>query len=338
MQHEITQNGPLLNANGTLREPGWARSLLLDYRRADVKAGKLRIKEWDYYIITNDSFGVALTIADNSYMGLISASVLEFEKTWEQTTTVLTAFPMGKYRLPETSSAGDTLYGDKRVQMAFRVQPGERRLSCRFARFLGEDALELELTLAQPPMDSMVIATPFDAPRAFYYNQKINCMPASGVMTLGSRRFEFAPETSFGTLDWGRGVWTYDNTWYWGNGNGIVNGKPFGFNIGYGFGNTSAASENLLLYGGVAHKLSRVQFNIPEERFLKPWTFSSEDGRFEMDFVPVIDRAARTNALIIESDQHQVFGRFTGRAVLDDGTALELKDFLGFAEKVRNRY
>ncbi|MCI5915740.1 MAG: DUF2804 domain-containing protein [Christensenella sp.] len=338
MQHEITQNGPLLNANGTLREPGWARSLLLDYRRADVKAGKLRIKEWDYYIITNDSFGVALTIADNSYMGLISASVLEFEKPWEQTTTVLTAFPMGKYGLPETSSAGDTLYGDKRVQMAFRVQPGERRLSCRFARFLGEDALELELTLAQPPMDSMVIATPFDAPRAFYYNQKINCMPASGVMTLGSRRFEFAPETSFGTLDWGRGVWTYDNTWYWGNGNGIVNGKPFGFNIGYGFGNTSAASENLLLYGGVAHKLSRVQFNIPEESFLKPWTFSSDDGRFEMDFVPVIDRAARTNALIIESDQHQVFGRFTGRAVLDDGTALELKDFLGFAEKVRNRY
>lgn len=338
MQHEITQNGLLLNANGTLREPGWARSLLLDYRRADVKAGKLRIKEWDYYIITNDSFGVALTIADNSYMGLISASVLEFEKPWEQTTTVLTAFPMGKYGLPETSSAGDTLYGDKRVQMAFRVQPGERRLSCRFARFLGEDALELELTLAQPPMDSMVIATPFDAPRAFYYNQKINCMPASGVMTLGSRRFEFAPETSFGTLDWGRGVWTYDNTWYWGNGNGIVNGKPFGFNIGYGFGNTSAASENLLLYGGVAHKLSRVQFNIPEESFLKPWTFSSEDGRFEMDFVPVIDRAARTNALIIESDQHQVFGRFTGRAVLDDGTALELKDFLGFAEKVRNRY
>lgn len=338
MQHEITQNGPLLNANGTLREPGWARSLLLDYRRADVKAGKLRIKEWDYYIITNDSFGVALTIADNSYMGLISASVLEFEKPWEQTTTVLTAFPMGKYGLPETSSAGDTLYGDKRVQMAFRVQPGERRLSCRFARFLGEDALELELTLAQPPMDSMVIATHFDAPRAFYYNQKINCMPASGVMTLGSRSFEFAPETSFGTLDWGRGVWTYDNTWYWGNGNGIVNGKPFGFNIGYGFGNTSAASENLLLYGGVAHKLSRVQFNIPEESFLKPWTFSSDDGRFEMDFVPVIDRVARTNALIIESDQHQVFGRFTGRAVLDDGTPLELKDFLGFAEKVRNRY
>ena len=338
MQHEITQKGALLGADGNLREPGWARSLLLDYRRADVKANKLRIKEWDYYIVTNDSFGIALTIADNSYMRLISASVLDFEKPWEQTASVMTAFPMGKFKLPETSAAGDTLYGDKRVQMAFRVFEGERRLSCRFERFLGEDALELELSLAQPPMDSMVIATPFSAPRAFYYNQKINCMRASGEAVLGKRRFAFSPETSFGTLDWGRGVWTYDNTWYWGNGNGVVNGKPFGFNIGYGFGDTSAASENLLIYDGVAHKLSKVQFNIPEDSFLKPWTFSSDDGRFEMDFVPILDRAARTNALIIESDQHQVFGRFSGKAVLDDGTALELHDFLGFAEKVRNRY
>ena len=337
MQHEITQNGPLLNANGTLREPGWARSLLLDYRRADVKAGKLRIKEWDYYIITNDSFGVALTIADNSYMGLISASVLEFEKPWEQTTTVLTAFPMGKYRLPETSSAGDTLYGDKRVQMAFQVQPGERRLSCRFARFLGEDALELELTLAQPPMDSMVIATPFDAPRAFYYNQKINCMPASGVMTLGSRRFEFAPETSFGTLDWGRGVWTYDNTWYWGSGSGTVDGHRFGFNIGYGFGDTSAASENILFYDGVGHKLDDVTFLI-SDNYTDPWKFTSSDGRFEMDFVPIIDRAALLDVKLICSDQHQVFGRMSGTAVLDDGTKVVLKDFLCFAEKVHNKY
>ena len=161
MQHEITQKGALLGADGNLREPGWARSLLLDYRRADVKANKLRIKEWDYYIVTNDSFGIAITIADNSYMGLISASVLDFEKPWEQTVSVMTAFPMGKFKLPETSATGDTLYGDKRVQMAFRVLEGERRLSCRFERFLGEDALELELSLAQPPMDSMVIATPF---------------------------------------------------------------------------------------------------------------------------------------------------------------------------------
>ena len=337
-QHEIKERGALLNAQGNVREPGFARSLLLDYRRADVKAPAWRIKEWDYYIVTNDAFGVAFTVADNGYMGLISASLLDFMSVREKTSTVMRAFPMGSYRLPETSESGDTLYGDKRVQMAFFKREGERELHCRFDRFHDDETLEVDLTLEQPPMDSMVIATPFEKPRAFYYNQKINCMRASGKAVLGKREFLFQPETSFATLDWGRGVWTYDNTWYWGNGNGVVNGKLLGFSIGYGFGDTSAATENLVIYDGVGHKLSKVQFNIPADSYVKPWTFSSDDGRFEMDFVPLLDRASHTNALIIESDQHQVFGKFTGRIVLDGGEELYLKDFLGFAEKVRNRY
>ena len=337
-QHEIKERGALLNAQGNVREPGFARSLLLDYRRADVKVPAWRIKEWDYYIVTNDAFGVAFTVADNGYMGLISASLLDFMAPWENTSTVMRAFPMGRYHLPETSESGDTLYGDKRVQMAFFKREGKRELHCRFDRFHDDETLEVDLTLEQPPMDSMVIATPFEKPRAFYYNQKINCMRASGKAVLGKREFLFQPETSFATLDWGRGVWTYDNTWYWGNGNGVVNGKLLGFNIGYGFGDTSAATENLVIYDGVGHKLSKVQFNIPADSYVKPWTFSSDDGRFEMDFVPLLDRASHTNAIILKSDQHQVFGKFTGRIVLDGGEELYLKDFLGFAEKVRNRY
>ena len=121
-----------------------------------------------------------------------------------------------------------------------------------------------------------------------------------------------------------------------------MDGIPFGWNIGYGFGNTSAASENMLFYGGRAHKLSQVQFPIPRrdgrEEYLRPWTFTSDDGRFEMDFVPILDRAACTDVKLIKSDQHQVFGRFTGTAVLDDGTAVRVKDFLGFAEKVENKW
>ena len=38
------------------------------------------------------------------------------------------------------------------------------------------------------------------------------------------------------------------------------------------------------------------------------------------------------------SDQHQVFGKFSGSVILDDGSKLEIKDLLGFAEKVRNKW
>ena len=338
MQHEIISAAPLLDGSGNIAEPGWARSLLPVYRRSDIKASAMRIKEWDYYIVYDGDWGLALTVADNGYMSLVSATVLDFNRAWEQTTTVMGLFPMGKLRLPETSASGVTRYKDKRVEMEFEAIEGERRISCVFADFLPQKTLRAQMVLSQPQMDSMVIATPFDKPAHFYYNQKINCMPAKGSFTFGETEHTFSPETAFGTLDWGRGVWTYDNTWFWGNGNGVVDGKPLGFNIGYGFGNTSAASENLVIYEGRAHKLTDVRFNIPEDSYTKPWTFTSGDGRFEMDFIPVIDRAAHTNALVIESDQHQVFGRFTGEIVLDDGRILRLKNFLGFAEKVRNRY
>jgi len=54
--------------------------------------------------------------------------------------------------------------------------------------------------------------------------------------------------------------------------------------------------------------------------------------------VPILDRASCTDVKLILSDQHQVFGRFTGKAILDDGTVIELKDFIGFAEKVHNKW
>ena len=98
----------------------------------------------------------------------------------------------------------------------------------------------------------------------------------------------------------------------------------------------------MLFYRGRAHKLSQVTFNIPmkngREDYMAPWTFTSDDGRFEMDFIPILDRAACTDVKLIKSDQHQVFGRFSGAAVLDDGTVLRVRDLMGFAEKVENKW
>ena len=338
--HEVTTVQPLLKADGTLREPGWSRSMVQVYDRKAIKAPAFRIKEWDYYLVVSqkNEFAVALTISDDGYIGLQSASLLDFTKTWEHTETILNAFPMGKLRLPSSSSAGNTVYHDKRLDMEFIVEEGKRRLVCSFKNFCDGKPFICDITLEQPPMDSMVIATPWDKKGAFYYNQKINCMRASGSATFDGKTYTFDPETDFGTLDWGRGVWTYDNTWYWGSGNGVVDGKAFGFNIGYGFGNTTAASENILFYDGKCHKLDDVTFHIPPDSYMKPWKFSSSDGRFEMDFEPVLDRAAKIDAKVIVSDQHQVFGRLNGTAILDDGTKLEVRDMLMFAEKVHNKY
>ena len=342
-QHEILRSAPLLNASGDLAEPGWARSLLPVYRRSDIRVSPMRIKEWDYYLITDGHVGLALTIADNGYMGLDSVSFLDFDEGWEQTKSPMRLFPMGKTGLPESSADGASEIARGGYAMAFYHEDGARRLSFHMDRFLDGDAIEGIVTLSGAPEESMVIATPFDKPGHFYYNQKINCMRAEGWITLGKRRIELTPDRFFGVLDWGRGVWTYHNTWYWGSASGELDGVPFGWNIGYGFGNTAAASENVLFCDGRIHKLGTVEFHIPKDEkgrnaYLNVWNFTSDDNRFYMDFTPVLDRSALTSAIIIKSDQHQVFGRFTGRVTLDDGTVLPVRDFFGFAEKVENKW
>ena len=57
-----------------------------------------------------------------------------------------------------------------------------------------------------------------------------------------------------------------------------------------------------------------------------------------MTFEPLVDRHASFVMGEISSAQHQVFGRFTGYVGLDDGSRLEVRDLIGFAEEVHNRW
>lgn len=336
--HEVTKKQQLLDSYGRISEPGWARRPLWKYNRDQITASKFRIKEWDYYLVMNEEYGAAFTMSDDGYFGLQSVSFLNFREKWEHTETILTPFPMGKMKMPASSTDGNIVYKDKRLRMEFAVESGKRMLSCDFKNFYDGKALFCEITLEQPEMDSLTVATPWKGKNAFYYNQKINCMRAEGYLSFDDTTYWFEPSKDYGTLDWGRGVWPYDNTWYWGSGNGTIGGKPFGFNLGYGFGDTSAATENILFYDGIGHKLDDVMFHVPKDDYLKLWRITSGDGRFEMEFEPVLDRAAQISALIVSSDQHQVFGKMSGKAFLDDGKFIELKDFMCFVEKVHNRY
>ena len=70
---------------GRLLQTGYATGALLTYRRADIRAPWYRIKEWDYYLVLCDTHALALTIADNGYMGLDSVSLLDFTRPWQKT-------------------------------------------------------------------------------------------------------------------------------------------------------------------------------------------------------------------------------------------------------------
>ena len=195
-------------------------------------------------------------------------------------------------------------------------------------------------------------------------------MQVRGSFKKGTLVHGFRPENSFGLLDWGRGVWTRDNTWFWAVGQGWQHGPVhkqgkagarlsgasqaggrhrFGLNLGYGFGDTSAASENMAFVDGAAVKLGRVDFGIPQKRrdarkiadryeLMQPWHMTDGEGRLDLMFTPAIDRIDYMDFKLIRSDQHQVFGTFDGTVVLDDGTRFPIEGLRGSAEVIHNVY
>ena len=341
--NKIKKETQLLDENGNLFEAGWATQMHFIYDRNKIKANGLRIKEWDYYLIYNKHYAIALTIADNSYMGLISASVIDFVEKKEQTTSPMTFLPLGKTNFPSTSKTGDAKFKNKRVNFEFINHEGKRHLHAEMKNFADEKDLVADFELIDEPAESMVIATPFDKPKHFYLNQKIVGFRAKGFAQVGENNINFDSQDTFAILDWGRGVWTYKNTWYWSSAVGEIDGNVVGFNLGYGFGNTKNATENMLFFNGKAHKLEDIKFEIPRNKddefdFMAEWKVTSNNGRFEAKFTPIIDRHAYSTAIIISSNQHQVFGKFNGFIILDNGKKIELKDFLGFAEKVDNKW
>ena len=372
MQNRITKKLPLLDEKGHITEPGWASSPLWEYKREKIKAPVWRIKEWDYYAVLSEKkgYGLTFTISNLSYTGLIAICYLDFNHRYYHQIDEMIFFPSGRLKLSE-SDDGVVSFKGKKLSLKFETDKEKRTISFSspfIKDYDGNTGIKGEITLYEKAgSDRIVIATPWkENPRAFYYNQKVNCLSADGYFILGEdelprgrtegreskennikfnksieagsekNRFYFEKSEDFGVLDWGRGVWTYKNRWYWSSLSTKIDDHLFGWNLGYGFSDRTSATENALFYDGKISKLDDVKFIIDKSDYMKPWKIVDNQDRLNIDFLPILNRKSKTDVVFIKSIQNQLFGSFNGYAILDDGKRVEIKDKIGFAEDVVN--
>ena len=335
MQKEILQTEQLLDKKGNLAVAGYARHMNFVYDKKAVKK-QLRLKEWDFYQIHfDDRYVLQLTLGHVSYAMQIAATVLDLQTGEKRSTGKLALVERSfKRDMPTNPEEEHTLvYSSKNLHVSFVVKDKYRRLSYTQTDALGIKAeINLVLTNVSNAKEKMVIATPFFKKGQFYLNYKENCFVANGICRIEDMCFQI--KDGFGLLDWGRGVWPYHHTWIWGNGGTVVNGKHFGFNIGWGFGNTEAATENMFFYGNKAYKLGTVK----EIKLGDNYRYEDEEGRFVFDVEFMYDNYTETHALWVNNSCHQVFGRWSGYVVLDDGTRIDIPPFVAFCEHADNHW
>ena len=349
---ELTQPAPLLNPDGSLNQIGWSRQPLLDCNLEKVAFyppplrfwQKMRVKRWDYYGVFTPRRFFSVTLAHIGYAANIFAYTLDYTKNEFREETLLT-LPQ-RVRLPRNSHEdnSEAVYHTGDTRIVFRVEGDQRLISVDWPAFDHGKGLRAELALRCPPQhESMNIVIPFNQ-RRFYFNRKINCLPAEGILHWGELREEISPATSLGQLDWGRGIWPYRSYWNWASASGLLYRAPrpprfqsdpvaIGLNLGTGFGDTTAATENALILDGRIHKLDQVEFIYDPRDFTRPWLFRDNQKRLDLMLTPFYHRVARTRLPLLSSEVHQVFGRYDGRVVTDDGEEIQIKGLVGFTEE-----
>lgn len=344
MQIELTQSGPLLEPDGSLAQVGWSRHPLLDCNLEEAHFylvrpfQRFRIKRWDYYAIFTPRGFFSATIADLGYAGNIFVYVMDFETGELHEEGLVVPFGKG-IELPRNSTEGDVHFKNEKACLDFRMFTGQRQISVNWPGFHAGRCIQADITLTCPMgAESMAIVIPI-ADKRFYYNRKINCMPATGAIKYGDKTETLDEKTCIGSLDWGRGVWEYQSYWNWASSSGfLADGRTIGLNLGCGFGDLSRAGENALILNNHIHKLEQVNFDYTSGNYMKPWKFNDQEGRLDLTFTPFKERVACTNLGIIFSEVHQMFGRYNGKAVADNGESIKIEDLTGFAEEHHARW
>ena len=341
-QREYSAPTELLAPDGSLLAAGWARHNVFDYDRSRVRH-VLRRKEWDFYQISDGRYMVQLSFANISLGGYASAVLVDL-RAGKTLCSKMAPFLGGKdrYVLPPK---GD-VPGRVRMEVGksvFETVTEPTRRTLRFA--LGEVSADFRMDIL-PNHENITTVLPFRGrPDRYFMTTKQNCMPTEGVFRLGEQSWSFTKDSCFTVLDWGRVCTPYRLVWYWGNGSGRVPGPDgrehlFGFELTWGIGDERQATETCVFWDGRAHKLGPVDVKtFPKpDKYLEPWEFVSQDGRFQMTMTPFYDHHSDLNVLAMRMHSHQVHGLWSGSVSLDDGTVLEIKELYAFCEYVENRW
>lgn len=341
-QKEYTEPTQLLADDGALLAPGWARHNVFEYDRNKVKH-PMRRKEWDFYQISNGRLMLQLSFANISLGGYVSAVLIDLEHG-KKLHAPMALFLGGKdkYVLPPKGDVPNNVKMTvSNAEFEFDTKETSRTLYFKQGEF--EVRAQMDI---MPGLENITTVLPFKGyPDRFFMTTKQNCMPCECIYTAGDKTYYMSKEDTFCSLDWGRVHTPYSLVWYWGNGSTYLfdkNGEKhiFGFEITWGIGDETNATETCLFYDGKAHKIGAVDVEtFPKpDGYMKPWHFVSEDGRFDMTMIPFYDNHGDTNAIVMRMHSHQVHGKWNGTVVLDDGTKLEIKDMYAFCEYVENRW
>jgi hypothetical protein len=302
-------------------------------------APRRSISEGDRYVLVSPTHLVLFEILDDGYLGFRFISVVSLKDKKCTAQTSVTHFSLGCFDLPGNSESGSIRFRDKNALLNFAcMEGGVKIIKADFPNFGQNQSLRGEVVLTPPPeAESLVTHMPWRGGKnAFAYSRRSPWYFAEGVIQFGAAELIFTRGNGWGIFDWARGVRPRSDLHFWASGCGQTEGHQAGFSVGYNSADSSLGTENAFFLNGKIHKLDQVSFHIPSGR-LEPWRFTSNDERLEMTFLPQQEHDENHQMFFYSFKRRQLFGSFSGKVILDDGSEFKFQDIAGMAERQKSR-
>lgn len=316
---EIITKCDAMNESGIPEHPGWARKQNWIYDVNRFNCRPMRTKEWDFYHFSEGDYNVMATIGHAAFAASFNFGIFNIKTHEKHWVSRIALFKKGKLVFePAQDEDHDLNVTMKDFKMSFSLHDGIRKIVCE-----GKDKKEgwgkIEVTVQNDyNNEKMVYLTPFfDDPHHFYLDYKENYYHAKMEVSFGDKKWNF--DNATGLIDSGRGYWPYKHEWYWSNAsyNDFNGNHTFGWNLGWGFGNTEPGSENIFFYDGKGYKLNKIISNIEPHQQFMPCTMEDDNHQFHLDMEPIYDNCSKTDVLYIHNVCHEVYFNCKGWVMIN---------------------
>lgn len=302
-----------------------------------VKA--LRLKRWQFYLITHPRFALGMVIID---LGFASSS---FMYVFDRDTGRLA--PRKRLTLDRGTKVSDSLWHghclfrqkNYSIEIRNNLDSGTHEISLHM-KGDGAPDVQGEITLHQNPGGTrpMSVCMPV-RPGRFMYSTKA-ASTVSGSVSIGGEQFALDPARDTAFMDEHKAFYPRHTYWKWA---ALAFVDPGGRLVAANMTDNlvkdqHAWNENGILTPDANDLLGPVRFEYDPSDVMKPWRLKDLDNRVNLTFTPLAVKTDNTNAVLIRTDYRQPMGLFNGTLACCGGEIIQVRDAFGVTEHFDAHY
>ena len=318
---ELKDKNFICSKDGTINEEsiGWSKKI---FSNCDIDTGYFRKKIWNHYMFMNKDYVCAFAIVKLDYAGLIFIDFYDLKgaKQIHKNITV----PLCNGMIIHNSVGSYAHYQNK--EMYFNII----RVNDRLNVMIKWDEIDIDGKFILQK-ESLNVLIPW-SDKKFHYTSKQLPLKCRGYIKIGNEEGKkFDLKNSIGFIDYGRGIWQREKSWYWLT-CGFKEKKKVGLNLGGKWTDNTGVNENAIKVNNILHKIhSDVKF---EKISDNTWSIKNEEVEGEyikLKFEVSLLNSKINNKIIIKSKLKQHIGKLNGVVKIND-EEIEFKDVLCWFE------